>query len=890
MTVRVRYINPKNDFSFRRFFAEHSGLLINFLNAVMFFVLLFLSSLEVSGNDGINKGLYFHSFEVDKDRRTSLDLTPDQPLVFNKGFSMGFDLKLRLDAQTFGYVFRIIGNDTLNVDFLVDISSGAANNNFSLVVKDRQVIHYRNAEIASIIENTWIKVLFVFDPADNHISLSLNGIKKGAICPVTMAGLERFNMCFGENTCRKFFTTDVTPMTVKDIRIFDEKQKLIRHWELAKHSSDCVYDECISDKATVQNPIWKIDSHVKWNKRKTVVCKGRNYHIAFNRNDGHLYFVKNKMLLRYDIQQQKLDTIQVLAGCPFNCNLSNPLVYDANRNVLVSYDFESNRLATFDFDTYRWTNNDTLELTQRFSHHSRLFIAEDDLLVTFGGYGYHRYNSLLYKCKVKNNVWDTINLSQTIDPRYLGGMGRLDDRQLLYFGGFGTKSGEQREYPRNYYDLYSIDIDDGNVKKIWELSNNGENFTNSNSLVIDKKKGKFYALGYSNMRFSSLIKLHEYCLDKPEYRIVGDSIPYYFNDIESYCDLFQTADCSELYAVTSHVTGDGSEINIYSMTFPPLCLEDITQYPSSSTANGLLPGLFLIGLAGIAVLLLYRKRKKVHTGSLISEEVNSGGEPIESKEELPFMYDTQGDTAKPLSIDLLGNFRIVDSNGLDITKQLTPTTTQLFLLLLMSTIKNGKGIATQELKKILWYDKNEFSARNNRNVYIAKLRSILKSFAEVKVIKQDGYWTIQFEKTVFCDYERAWILMKELKPDHRFNKKQLTELVDIALKGTLLPHIQQTEWLEPYQSVYSDRLITCLMECSRRDEVKTDFTLLLKIADAILLQDNIDEDAIKLKCYALFRLGRKNHALQAFNKFTADYKNLLAVEHNLVFEELIKPV
>jgi len=853
-------------------------------NSLYFILALFLMySLPLKSNDRIKQGLYFRSFEVDKDKRTSLDLTPNKSLVFNEGFSMEFDMKLRHEKHTFGYVFRIICNDTLNVDFLADITSGEAN--FLLVVKNRTVIQYKNEEIGNIIENSWIKVLFVFEPSGNSFSLSLNGIKKDVTFPA--ANLKKFGFCFGGNMHRNFFTTDIAPMTVKNIRFFDEKQRLIRYWELAKHASDCVYDECISDRATVLNPVWEIDSHVTWSKIATMVYTGQNYHIAFNREDGQFFFAKDKVIYIYDVKLHKVDTINALAGYPFNCNLSNLLVYDPNRHALISYDLESKNLSTFDFSTCRWDNNNNSGIIQRFLHHSRLFIAEDSLLVTFGGYGFHRYNSLLFKCFVNNNIWETAQLSASIPPRYLGSMGRLGDRQLLYFGGFGSESGEQEAFPRNYYDLYSIDIDAVSVKKIWELSNPEEQFTNSNSLVVDQSKGTFYTLAYPNMRYASVIMLHEYNLNKPEYRIVGDSIPYFFNDIDSYCDLFQTSDSTELFTVTSHISGNSSEINIYSMAFPPLSPDEITQYPSPHENFWLLLTLLPVGLAGVIAMYFYRQRKK----KLSFKDVpgtTSINEPVQSEEE-PIVYDNLFDETKPLSIDLLGSFRIVDSKGFDITKNFTPTITQLFLLLLMTTFKNGRGISSQEINKTLWYDKDDESARNNRNVYTTKLRSILKSFTEVRLENHAGFWTIQCDKTVFCDYERALILIKTLKNSNRFNKKLVVELADIALKGTLLPKIQQTEWLEPYQLDYTNQLIECLLTYSKNEEIKTDLLLLLKIADSILLHDDIDEDAIKLKCYALYRSGRKNQALQSFNNFTAIYEKLLAAKHHLVFEELIKP-
>lgn len=846
-----------------------------------FILVLFLAgSLPIKSNDRLKRGLYFHAFEVDKDQRTCLDLTPQNPLVFRQGFSAEFGLSLRTYIQTFGYVFRIICNDTLNVDFLANITSETTN--FSVVIRNRTLIQYKKSEIGAAIENNWINVQFEFDPVNNRISLSLNGIKKEAL--YALENLTRFNVYFGGNMHGIFSTTDITPMTVKDIRFYDEKKKLVRNWELNNHSSDVVYDECSFARATVKNPAWEIDRHAKWERRKTMTFAELNCQIAFDRSDDRFYVADGKRIISYNMNRQKADTIEIAAGSTFNIDRSNQIVYDPNSHELLSYDFDSKRTAAFNFDTRRWNNFNDSIIISRYSHHSRLFIAEDSMLVTFAGYGFHRYNSMLYKCRIINNKWEIADLSKSVAPRYLGAMGRLEDRELLYFGGFGNESGLQEEFPRNYYDLYSINMDNFEVKNIWELSGPNEHFTNSNSLIIDKDNRKFYALAYPNKRYASVIKLHEYMLDHPGYNIVGDSVPYYFNDIESYCDLFQSSDNSELYAVTLNTRGNSSEINIYSIAFPPLCLNEITQYPPSRTNHILLLFVLSTGVAGFFIFCLYRKRMNHQTSAV------SCNEPICNNEEAPVVYDHLPEKTKPSSINLLGNFRIVDGNSNEITKNLTPTTTQLLLLLLLSTIKNGKGITSQELRRILWFDKDDDSARNNRNVYVNKLRAILKPFAEIRVVNYKGYWTIQFEKTVFCDYERTLALMNTLQAGEQFSKRLIAELADLALKGALLPYVQQTEWLESYQSDYTNYLIESLMKYSKHDEVKTDLLLLLKIADAILLHDNIDEDAIRLKCYALFRSGRKNQALQSFNKFTADYKNLLATNHHLVFEDLIQTV
>ncbi|MCL1932873.1 MAG: hypothetical protein FWF53_03530, partial [Candidatus Azobacteroides sp.] len=58
------------------------------------FLLLFSCILQINADDRLKSGLYFQSSEVNKDKRTSLDLTPDKPFNLSKGFIMDFDLSL----------------------------------------------------------------------------------------------------------------------------------------------------------------------------------------------------------------------------------------------------------------------------------------------------------------------------------------------------------------------------------------------------------------------------------------------------------------------------------------------------------------------------------------------------------------------------------------------------------------------------------------------------------------------------------------------------------------------------------------------------------------------------------------------------------------------------
>ena len=79
--------------------------------------IIYILSLFILTFDLKAEGLYFQSYEVNKDLRTTLNLTPEETLSLAKGFSMDFDLKLRREKHNFGYIFRMILNDNQNLDF-----------------------------------------------------------------------------------------------------------------------------------------------------------------------------------------------------------------------------------------------------------------------------------------------------------------------------------------------------------------------------------------------------------------------------------------------------------------------------------------------------------------------------------------------------------------------------------------------------------------------------------------------------------------------------------------------------------------------------------------------------------------------------------------------------
>ena len=69
-------------------------------------------------------GLAFNSHEVVLEKRTSLDLSPEDSFCFTKNFELSFDINFIPNNKTyFGYVIRIISNGNQNIDLIFDQKS-----------------------------------------------------------------------------------------------------------------------------------------------------------------------------------------------------------------------------------------------------------------------------------------------------------------------------------------------------------------------------------------------------------------------------------------------------------------------------------------------------------------------------------------------------------------------------------------------------------------------------------------------------------------------------------------------------------------------------------------------------------------------------------------------
>ena len=94
-----------------------------------FLLILMLSQAAV----GQSYGLQFSSHEVVAERRTSLNLTPAEPLCLAKDPELEFDMVFTPNLQIyFGYVMRIISTERQNIDIVYNQKL----RNFNFVIGD----------------------------------------------------------------------------------------------------------------------------------------------------------------------------------------------------------------------------------------------------------------------------------------------------------------------------------------------------------------------------------------------------------------------------------------------------------------------------------------------------------------------------------------------------------------------------------------------------------------------------------------------------------------------------------------------------------------------------------------------------------------------------------
>ena len=840
----------------------------------MRFFLLFVIQLFciLSGASAQQAGLYFNSYEKVQEKRTGIELSPDQPFCADKQLNLSFEVRFRPNQRAYyGYIFRTIISPDINVD-LINEDFSTQSRRFSLVVGDKQQVINLPAESAN--SYPWLNISLKISLSDQMVQLRI-GNKQ---VQIPLALKEKFcsKVYLGAFKSPGFSSSDVPPIFIKNIHLTTDADKEY-FWPLGESDGKQAKDKLQGTVAMIQNPVWVNALHQHWKHEATLKTSTAG-NVAFDALNEVIYFIGRNSIQSYDINKEKAASISYAQGT-HDIRQGAQSLYIPLNNKLVHYYPDAGFLESFDFSKKSWSSPyPRTTAATGYWHTNKFFNRTDSALYVLGGYGYRTYKNSIFKISLHNSTYDTVHVDGEFAPRYLAGLGAWKQGAYI-LGGYGSKTGKQELNPKYQYDLLYFDPVKKTIRTIYNLAHQGEDFVFANSLVIDSLGQNYYGLIHSKDRYDTQLKLIKGSLSKPEFTLLADSIPFKFHDIQSFADLYFAAQSEKLIAVTLFDNGEETQLAIYSIEFPPsqlLALQNTGDSTQRKTWIWILFSAIALGLIGF---WLGKRGLKVHLKHPEPEAQKSPAlrehRPTEASEFIPNV---------PNSIYLFGGFQVFDNASNDITKAFTPVVRELFLAILLYTVRTGRGISSESLYELIWSDKSIESARNNRSVNTAKLKGILKKMDAITVSKETGYWKIHFdEQRMFIDYAQFWACLNAKYPAG----EKLIKITSFIQKGDLFPDLEYP-WLDDFKSEVSTAVADLYQQALKDMDLFEEPEFNLQIANCIASFDPMNEDAMVIRCILMSRLGMHTQAQTVYQNFVAEYTQIYGETFGLSLKEVLQ--
>jgi len=811
-------------------------------------------------------GLGFSSHEVIQDKRTGLDLFPSNPFCASGDFELSFDLNFYPDQENyFGYIVRIIDDEGFSIDLVYD-------QNFRIVVGEKLSSIAFNIPEEHLFSK-WSRINIGFNVGKKQLRLQCNGKDMRESLP--LADGRCYRIYFGAIDYKHYSSTDIPAMKIKDIRI-SQKKGVTHYWPLDEKNGTIAHDQLNSSPSLVSNPLWVNKLHFDWQSLQSFRTSG-NASFAFDPTSERVFLIGSDSLISYNLRSNKKEVTPYASGKLYLPD-GNQSIYDTITNSLINFNVDQQRAMKFNWQTKEWSNNYLYPAEKTNHGHANKFISPiDGSLYVLGGYGNFSYKNDVHKYVVEKNQWELIDSqANNLTPHYLAALGAVKGGAYL-LGGYGSVSGKQVLNPKNFYDLVYFDVAKQTFTKKYVLRAFGENFVFANSLIIDEKNKDFYGLIFSKHRFQSHLQLIKGTLDNPQYVLLGNRIPYQFSDAHSYADLYYSFANKQFVAVTSYLDSQGiTSAQIHVLSNPPLPAVAESLVVKKSIVPGRLEIIGLGVLGGLAIVAFFylKKRKSPYTPASVEQIVDKPiVEPVRLKLE---------ETQASVKIYLFGDFSVLNEKGEDITKHFTPLLKELFLLILLYTLRWKKGISSEKLIDILWYDKSEESARNNRSANVAKLKQVLDKCSCIKLLKEGNHWRLEWPVSSYIDYQLYLDLIQEKEAD----KSLIISCSKITKRGSFLSGIEY-EWLDAFKSEVSTKIVSTYLQQMQSLPIDGNADLLINLANEVFLFDPVNEEAVIIKCKALASIGQHSQAAHAFESFSKEYELLYGQKFEKNFKSIM---
>ncbi len=823
--------------------------------------LIFLTTLlgTISAQTDSFPGVLFNSKNVARLNRTSFLLNEGKPITIDGDFQISFDISFH-KTRYFGHILRIYNKQ--GTDFRLIFNQFEKKDTFSLhLFKDEKLLIDIPFEHKELIRNNWINIKLRFNVKENKIILRAADSSGEADLNLKK---DSFIFCFGIRDFNNYTDYDIPGIAVKNISIrYGSKQKYL--WKLNPGSGEGLTDEISGSKIAGKNINWLADSHYRWNEIKEINSPLPPM-FAFDSVNARLFIDRKYSLLIYDLKDESERTIGYKNERP---GKYHQLLYDTETNRLFSTFVSQGEVSEFNFETRYWQSIDTSDENEGRYYGCRKFISDSNIFM-FGGYGWYTAKDSLMRYDFRSKSWDRISIADTtLTPRFDFAIGEgLHPGEFLLFGGVGNKSGKQEHEFRPYYDLHRLNMDEQRSKLIWNPDNCSIPYMYlSENLYLNKADSSFYIM----RRY--IDSARTYC-DILKGSIPGKSFVNLGKRIEMGSDSlmpnynFYLSRKTNEFILATYSNAD-QKIKIYSLLYPPAAgPAEITTAGNNRAYLFIIPAALII-LMGTFLLIRKRRGKKAtlwsgHSGS------------------------HQGTGPGKNFLQVFGGFHLYDAEGRDLSIEFSSKLKELFLLILTSNLRNynNGGISSDELTGILWPDASPRNSKSNRGVAISKIRNIIKS-APIRLEFMEKSWHLIFDDENFrSDYSEYKKLKEFGEGKTELEKEEVDEILDLISHGDYLRGLSYG-WLDAYKVSIDEEMIKVLLSLAELPPIRDDKEILLKIVNAVLKIDLVEEKAFKLKLKILTEEGKISQAKSNYDLFVAEYKRLYDEEYAESFQKLI---
>lgn len=232
-------------------------------------------------------------------------------------------------------------------------------------------------------------------------------------------------------------------------------------------------------------------------------------------------------------------------------------------------------------------------------------------------------------------------------------------------------------------------------------------------------------------------------------------------------------------------------------------------------------------------------------------------------------------------IQLFGEFKAINKDGNEITELFTPKVKELFLFVMINTLKSNIGASVQEINETLWFGIPADKVANNRSVTLNKLRKILLLFDGIEVFSTGGYLQAKTRDPFYCDFASAFRLCQI---PEGLTKPQLISFFEMVKRGRFLKGTHWA-WLDEIRGYTGNQVIDILLNLATIYQKEMNLTGIEKIAQRILDYDDLNEEAIYLQVWALQKANNPNLAKFSFSSFIKKYEANMGEPYRMNYQQ-----